>query len=233
MNFGKMEIVQQLSAFHDFQSFLEISTATTGAQFGKIDRSSYKYVHRLAYNASDGFDDGFPIDFKSTNLDIADCVDAIRNSGHRYDIMLVDPYHDYECSYRDIQTAFLLLNDNGVMVVHDCLPPSAGDIISPTYVPGAWCGVTFIAYVDFLTRHNISYQTIDCDYGCGVIRKTPARTECPHELRAAWIEARRNPESAFEFLARDGRELLNLETPSNFISALAGTTPAQATSRTT
>jgi hypothetical protein len=221
-----MEIVNFLGEVHGFKRFLEISTATTGARFGDADKRNFELVHRLAYNIPAGFDDGLPIDFRSETLDIKSCVVQMQQSAQRYDIILLDPYHDYQSSWRDIETAFRLLRDDGVLVVHDCLPPSGGDLISPAFVPGAWCGLTFVAYVDFRMTHDVVFQTVDCDFGCGVIAKTRRGDGFPNALRAAWSVARHNPERALKLLRNESDALLHLATPHRFLDAYVAAAPA-------
>jgi hypothetical protein len=226
LSFGKMQIVNFLAEVHGFKRFLEISTATTGARFGDVDKRSFELTHRLAYNIPAGFDDGLPIDFRSETLDIKSCVAQMQQSAQRYDIVLVDPYHDYESSWRDTETAFRLLTDEGMLVVHDCLPPAGGDLISPVFVPGAWCGLTFAAYVDFLMTHDVAFQTVDCDFGCGVIAKTRGGGGFPNVLRAAWTAARRDPERALKLLRSESDALLHLKTPHRFLDAYVEAAPA-------
>jgi hypothetical protein len=221
-----MEIVNFLAEVHGFKRFLEISTATTGARFGDADKRNFELVHRLAYNIPAGFDDGLPIDFRSETLDIKSCVVQMQQSAQRYDIILLDPYHDYQSSWRDIETAFRLLTDDGMLVVHDCLPPGGGDLISPVFVPGAWCGLTFVAYVDFLMTHDVVFQTADCDFGCGVIAKTRRGGGFPNALRAAWSAARHNPERALKLLRNESDALLHLKTPHRFLDAYVAAAPA-------
>ena len=223
-----MEIVNFLAEVRGFKRFLEISTATTGARFGDADKGNFELVHRLAYNIPAGFDDGLPIDFRSETLDIKSCVTQMLQSAERYDIILVDPYHDYQSSWRDIETAFRLLTDDGMLVVHDCLPPRGGDLISPVFVPGAWCGLTFVAYVDFLMTHDVAFQTVDCDFGCGVIAKTRRSGSFPNALRAAWSAARHDPERALKFLRHESDALLHLKTPHQFLDGYVAAAPAAA-----
>ena len=128
-----------------------------------------------------------PIAFRSENQDISECVAELRRRDARYDIILVDPFHDYACSYRDIGLALLLLKDNGSIVVHDVLPPSAGEIISPTFVRGSWCGVTFMAFIDFLMKQDLQFRTVDCDFGCGIIRKMPRGERSVRRLAAGLV----------------------------------------------
>jgi hypothetical protein len=221
-----MEIVNFLAEVHGFKRLLEISTGTTGARFGDVDKRNFELVHRLAYNIPAGFDDGLPIDFRSETLDIKSCVVQMQQSAERYDIILVDPYHDFQSSWRDIETAFRLLTDDGMLVVHDCLPPRGGDLISPVFVPGAWCGLTFVAYVDFLMTHDVVFQTVDCDFGCGVIAKTRRGAGFPNALRAAWSAARHDPERALKLLRDESDALLHLKTPHQFLDAYVAAAPA-------
>jgi hypothetical protein len=226
LNFGKMEIVNFLAEVHGFKRFLEISTGTTGARFGDADKRNFELVHRLAYNIPAGFSDGLPIDFRSETLEIESCVAQMQQGAERYDIILVDPYHDYQSSWRDIETAFRLLTDDGMLVVHDCLPPAGGDLISPVFVPGSWCGLTFVAYVDFLIAHDVAFQTVDCDFGCGVIAKAPRGGGFPNALRAAWSAARHDPEQALKLLRDETGALLHLKTPHRFLDAYVAAAPA-------
>lgn len=220
-----MEVVNLLSALHGYDTFLEISTQTTGGEFSKADSSRLK-ADRLAYNIEGEFDDGAPIAFRSGNLDIAACVAELRRRNARYDIILVDPFHDYACSYRDIELALFLLKNNGSIVVHDVLPPSAGKLISPTFVRGSWCGVTFIAFIDFLMKEDLQFCTVDCDFGCGIIRKMPRGGDPFGDFRQDWLQARLSPDQAFRYLSAHKHRLLNLQSPEDFVSACRADSPA-------
>jgi hypothetical protein len=117
------------------------------------------------YNCPAGFDDGFAIEFRSESLDISRCLAEINRKRLRYDIILVDPWHEYDTSSRDLGVAFDLIDEGGILVVHDCLPPNAA-VATPGFVPGCWCGLTYKAYLDFVCgRRDLNYQTIDTDYG--------------------------------------------------------------------
>lgn len=176
-----MEVVNLLSALHGYDTFLEISTQTTGGEFSKADSSRLK-ADRLAYNTEGEFDDGAPIAFRS--------------------------------------------KDNGSIVVHDVLPPSAGKLISPTFVRGSWCGVTFIAFIDFLMKEDLQFCTVDCDFGCGIIRKMPRGGDPFGDLRQGWLQARLSPDQAFRYLSAHKHRLMNLQSPEDFVSACRADSPA-------
>ena len=106
--------------------------------------------------------------------------------------MLVDPFHAYRESSRDLAAAFALLEPGGALVVHDCLPPNEA-IAAPEFTRGAWCGATYKAFIDFvLQRRDLRYLTVDTDFGCGVIRKLEARLPGPFDrpMIARWRQAR-------------------------------------------
>src|SRR5581483_3530750 len=146
---SKMEIIALLAARHGLKRYLELCTPTTGNYYDELDRRLVPVAHRLMYRCPDAFDDGAVIDFRSASVDIGQCLDEISRKQLRYDIILVDPFHEYEASYRDLQAAFSLVDDGGFLVVHDCLPPNA-EFAIPTFTPGGWCGVTYKAYLDFV-----------------------------------------------------------------------------------
>ncbi len=111
-----------------------------------------------------------------------------------------------------MQVALSLLTDTGSIVIHDCYPQTA-DIISPKFMPGSWCVLIFIAYVDFVAQNNgLEYRTIDTDFGCGVIRKSRklSDTNCPFLFRDQWNSVRNDPNAAFQFMQKYRHSLLIL-----------------------
>jgi hypothetical protein len=122
------------------------------------------------YRCPDDFDDGLPIDYRSSNFDIGECLKKISEEGRRFDIMLVDSWHEFETSWRDLVEGFWLIRSDGALVVHDCLPPRP-EVAVPKYIPGEWCGVSYQAYVDFISeRNDLAVYTVDTDYG---LRRDP------------------------------------------------------------
>jgi hypothetical protein len=219
MTWDKMDIIKYLSKLRDYRTYLEICTPTTGTLYAKIDPSRFDVCHRLMYQCPQDFSDGLKIDFRAADLDIGSCLADIERGGFRYDVILVDPWHEYEASLRDMQAALSLLTDHGSIVIHDCFPPT-DDIISPEFVPGSWCGVTFIAYADFVMQNpGLQYQTIDTDFGCGIVRRDPDSSEPnrPVVFRDRWNSAKSSPAEAFKFMQMHQYSLLGLGSLDRFI----------------
>ncbi len=236
----KADLINELAAIHGYRTYLEICTPTTGNMYGGIDRARYPTCHRLMYRCPTAFDDGLPIDFRSVNLDISDCVEALRAKGMKYEVILVDPFHEYEPSARDLRAAVDLLTPDGVIIVHDCFPRDLA-IVEPQYIAGAWCGVTYKAYLDFvLATRRLIFCTVDADYGCGVIRRAATlpvfqqiarqvlemvgRDGRGHAVRE-WMRVEQNYDAAFALLQAQAKPLLNLVTADEFLAAERNATP--------
>jgi hypothetical protein len=152
-----------------------------------------------------------------------ECLKEIGDEGRRFDIALVDSWHEYGTSWRDLVAAFVLIREGGTLVVHDCLPPRS-EIAVPKYIRGEWCGVSYQAYVDFISqRHDLAAYTVDTDYGCGVIRKlarpsSRCATSAGAGLLGDWRSKRGDPLEAFAFFQAHKQVLLNLITTDEFFA---------------
>lgn len=122
LGWTKADIINFLGRMGGYRTYLEICSPTSGLRYAEVDRSKYRTCHRLMYRCPPDHDDGMGIDFRSADLDIGDCVERIRAGGVRYDVILVDPFHEYETSVRDLKLAIELIGDGGTIVVHDCDP---------------------------------------------------------------------------------------------------------------
>ena len=233
MNYTKVDLINELSVIHGYRKYLEVCTATTGNMYRGIDRARFSTCHRLMYRCPDEFNDELPIDFRSANLDISECLKTIRAKGLTYDVILVDPFHEYEPSARDLREAINLLNPTGTIIAHDCFPRD-GAIAGPDFILGAWCGVTYKAFVDFiLTNKSLIFCTVDADYGCGVIRRNVSLSALQRMARRVsrmvarddrryvaeqWMRAGNDYDATFKLLQAHFKPLLNLVTVDEFLT---------------
>jgi hypothetical protein len=240
MNYTKADLVNKLSAIHGYRIYFEICTPTTGNMYGAIDRARYATCHRLMYRCPAGFNDGLPIDFRSSNLDISECVKAARAKELKYDVILVDPFHEYEPSARDLSEAVNLLNPIGTIIVHDCFPRDA-TIAVPECIDGDWCGVTYKAYLNFvLARKDLIFCTVDTDYGCGVIRRNVSLSTFQRIARRPlgmiardergpvvkqWMQAGKDYCAAFNLFQAHAKPLLNLVSVDEFLTGERNSSP--------
>lgn len=242
MTWTKVDLINELALIRGYKSYLEICTPTSGMLYGAIDRTRYSACHRLMYRYPANIvakliylarcRDTLAIDFRTTDLDITECVQAIQARGLKYDVVLVDPFHEYDESIRDIGVAVDLLNARGTVIVHDCFPRD-GAVAVPTFVKGAWCGVTYKAYLDFvLSRDDLDFCTVDTDFGCGVIRlrdgnRSPrlvggGAAADKTKVVEQWMRLGNDYDAAFKLLTAHAGTLLNLVTVEEFLAAEHG-----------
>jgi len=101
------------------------------------------------------------------------------------DITLVDGLHTFRQSLQDILNSLNYLNDDGVILVHDCFPPhKAASTPAKSIeearlmnIPGwddLWCGDVWksIVYLKKKYSKSLNIVTINDDFGIGVIEKT-------------------------------------------------------------
>ena len=96
--------------------------------------------------------------------------DFFAENKDKLDIIFIDGLHQYEQVKRDMLNAVEALSDDGVILVHDCLPrnyyaqlpfPSGGD----------WNGDVWKAFVEMRTLPDIDCCVCLIDHGLGVIKK--------------------------------------------------------------
>ncbi len=167
----KYDIVNYIAKKYNYKHYFELCTSITGNFYHAIDRSIFDTCHRLMYRCPTNFNDSLPIDYRCDDENIMPGLAQLRADRIPIDICLVDGWHTYHNARRDLAEAFNLISDGGILVVHDCLPPTI-EIASPTPRHEEWSGVSYKAYLDFvLTNNHIDYCTVDTDYGCGIIVK--------------------------------------------------------------
>lgn len=88
----------------------------------------------------------------------------------KYDIIFVDGLHLFEQVYKDIINSLNNLNENGLIVVHDCNPTT--EITQRRErASDAWHGDVWKAIVKLRTeREDLEICVVDTDEGCGIIR---------------------------------------------------------------
>jgi hypothetical protein len=223
----KTDVIHFLADQRRYKTYLEICSPTTGGRYTQIDRSRFKTCHRLMYRAPANYArDALDINFRTADARTTDLVETIHAFGFRYDLVLVDSFHTYDLSYRDLSDAFGVLAPGGAIVVHDCLPTDDGDLISLHFNPGSWCGVSFIAYIDFVTSGRaLGYLTVDTDYGCGIIRAAGSQPAFSGDLMDAWKAVRHDAKAAYRFLIQNKGPLLNLVSVDEFTERLSAERP--------
>lgn len=221
----KFDLINELARIHGYRSVLEISTSGSGYSYDQFDQSRFNIRRRLSYLTPNDWTDGEPVDYRSPDHDTSECLRQIRAQGLSFDVVFVDGCHEYECTRRDLQDALNLVNDNGIIVLHDCLPQSQAECAPVRGNLEWWLGLSYKAYLDILmARSDLWYCTVDTDLGCGMIR---SNQKTRHYKRAidgddacirAWRNVGDNYDLAFHLYERNRDALMNVVTVNRFLS---------------
>lgn len=86
-----------------------------------------------------------------------------------WDIVFIDGLHEARQVERDIKNSLQYLKENGVIILHDCNPPTYQHVT--TGDPGGnWNGDVYKTAIKMRNDPTKEYYTIDTDWGVGVLR---------------------------------------------------------------
>ena len=96
--------------------------------------------------------------------------DFFKQNKSTFDLIFIDGLHVYEQVLKDIENSLKVLNDNGVILIHDCLPAKIWHQTIPQ-THSSWNGDVWKSIVKSRTRIDIDTYTIEADQGLGLILK--------------------------------------------------------------
>ena len=175
----RYEIINYLIEKNKFKSYLEIGTQLDNCL--KEINCRFKVgvdpdgEHHKPYN-SDQF-----YRMTSDNYFIKNKFEL----GQSFDIIFIDGLHEKVQILRDIESALLILNEGGFILVHDCNPLTYEAQLSVSYVDGkltiphvaTWNGDVWKSWVKLrYLRSDLEMYCIETDQGCGLIRKGKQET---------------------------------------------------------
>jgi len=95
------------------------------------------------------------------------------------DICLVDGMHEFHYALRDVENTLQYLQQDGVIIMHDCNPATSADAISfdewkGRNYQGNWNGDVWKTILHLRSlRKDICVFVLDVDYGLGIVCKRP------------------------------------------------------------
>ena len=89
-----------------------------------------------------------------------------------FDCVFIDGLHEYRQVKKDILNSLKFLNEDGVILLHDCLPNNYYEQATPR-CQWTWNGDVWKAIIECRTKKDIDVYTCYADYGIGVIFKRP------------------------------------------------------------
>jgi len=148
----RTEIVNEIIALKKYKSYLEIGTFKDDL-FSKVKCDSKTGVDPVSGG-----------NIKKTSDDF------FYNNNQKFDLIFIDGLHHYKQVKKDINNSLFALNDNGIILMHDCMPRDYYYQAVPRCQYN-WNGDTWKAFIEL--RNAVNYDTYCCyaDQGIGVILK--------------------------------------------------------------
>jgi len=87
-----------------------------------------------------------------------------------FDLIFIDGLHEFDQVCKDIENSLNFLSNNGVIILHDCLPNNVYQQIVPR-CKRTWNGDVWKAIVKYRTDDNLDIYTCNADSGLGIIFK--------------------------------------------------------------
>ena len=171
--YGNGEIITKLFMnlykTEKYKKILFVRTYTTGDWLDKllVDNTN---VTRILYDTNHTTN---KICHKSTIVvDPLNLKDTIISLDTKFDLICLDPFHEYNHSIRDLLILSPFLTEIGVLLCHDCFPSNI-NLAYPKFKKGNWSGVTYVAFVELAyTYPNCFYGVLNIDTGIGIMSKT-------------------------------------------------------------
>jgi len=125
-----------------------------------------------------------------------------RENKEFFDCVFIDGLHTYDQVKKDIRNSLEFLNENGIILLHDCLPNNFYEQATPR-CQYMWNGDVWKAIVECRADKNLDVYTCYADFGIGVIFKKPNKNLLNY-LKKDYSELK------FEEYHQDNRNLMNI-----------------------
>lgn len=158
----RFDIINLLIVKYGYNKYLEIGVED-GHSLHKVKCGLVHGVDPASNNAT----------FKVTSDDYFANLDK----NYKYDIIFIDGLHVSDQVDRDIVNSLEHLSNGGIIVVHDCNPPSKWNARSYEEAKKngcrQWNGDVWRSIVKSRTLQDLEVRVVNTDWGCGLIRPRP------------------------------------------------------------
>lgn len=176
--FTRYDLINYLIYLNDYQSYLEIGVSD-GYNFENVNA-----VKKYGVDPNKNYE-------KLTHHMTSD--QFFENNTETFDIIFIDGLHLSEQVILDIDNSLKVLNKNGTIVMHDCLPFSEDLQYREPAEHNIWSGDVWKAFAHYRQNEDLNMFTINTDYGLGVIQKGNQKTfQLPEILNWNFYVANRN-----------------------------------------
>ena len=200
----RTDIINKLFDTYGFKTYLEIGVRVPAENFDLIRAEHKESV------------DPEPLG-ECTYITTSDDFFENHVGDKKYDIIFVDGLHTAEQVYLDVKNSMKHLNDNGVIVMHDCNPLLEYHIRSyEEYLKtrGHWNGTVFRGFIHLKKElKDWNSFVINEDNGCGIITQRTLKREFP-ALKSYWHPI------TWDYFDKYRENLLDLITYTEYLNIL-------------
>ena len=199
---NRSEIINTYIARYNLSSYLEI---------GIFDGSNFQSIKCKYKDSVDPGIEGVLPNWVSYKMTSDKFFQLIEKTDKKYDFVFIDGLHITDQVDKDIFNSLKHLNENGFIMLHDGNPPDYNTQAVPrkqmTWTGDVWKSVVKIRY----NHPELSFFTIDADYGCVIIQKEKSKlyNKIPFETALEW-----------DYFKDNKKELLNLISVSEFLEII-------------
>lgn len=127
-------------------------------------------------------------------------VDPFRGGNHRmtsdeffsinknmFDVVFVDGLHEYSQVTKDVNNSLEILNEHGIIIIHDMLPRTENQAAYP--MPEnqhIWLGDVWKLAFDLTARNDVDFKLVLIDQGCGVLLKKQNLNQMQYVRDYSW-----------------------------------------------
>lgn len=167
----RTDIINRLIEERGYTSYLEIGLDNPFLNFARIKCQKKESIDPFdpclnfcaAWN-----DDNIEVFMKYLTYRMTSDDFFIAYPEKKYDIIFIDGLHlETQCD-KDIKNALQHINEDGIVVVHDCLPTSE-QCQAEENPNGSWVGTVWKSMVKYTQFTSLDIKIIDVDWGVGII----------------------------------------------------------------
>jgi hypothetical protein len=210
-------VLEDLHKAKNFKNVLFVRTPATGRFMDTVILNKEINVKRVLYYKNRGLID--PTLINSYRVLRQERLESyIKSLNIQFDVICVDSFHEYYESSKDFSLLSSFLTDDGILISHDCYPPKK-EWAYPKFCKGPWCGVTYIAFVEFAYNNpDYYYIIINNDTGIGIASKKQIdnlQTNLDRSGQERLLELHKaNDDSMYDFFCKNSKEIINAITES-------------------
>ncbi|ADB41021.1 class I SAM-dependent methyltransferase [Spirosoma linguale] len=132
-------------------------------------------------------------------------------SARKIQLALIDGMHEYRFALRDVENTLRYMDDDGVIIMHDCNPQTVGAAGRfDDWETGEWNGDVWRTIIHLRSqRPDLNVFVLDCDQGLGIV--TRQKPESALDFTPSQIDA-----LTYDELVLNRKKWLNLKPEAYF-----------------